>query len=341
MNSLTKLAFLKNNRKLLQPINREQMYWFFREQFRFGHREILLDYLDIDYSHLIEGFLQHGVHPHSEVGYWPYQQLSKNFSTFYSSFVWSHKAQLSAQKNGHHHVSAIGAPWLYLLSSMGYFSEGVVYNIPSTNSARDILIVPAHGSGHTFANSHYAEMVDKVRNRIGDVDASVLLYYTEFSDPMVRREWSRRGFALECSGFAWGAEHRTLWTYNGGRPRFLHNTLSVLLKHREVICTSPTTLATYSTSLGIPTSILVDPEISLVMGIVNEGKGTDRLRKYNLKISELSKHLLGENFAERELTKEKIKLSLAYLGVESFHTRDELFKVLPLRKGFIPTPSQE
>ncbi len=77
------------------------------------------------------------------------------------------------------------------------------------------------------------------------------------------------------------------------------------MKHREVICTYTTTLATYSTSLGIPTSILIDPDISLVLGIVNEGKGVDRSRKYDSEIGELSKKLLGEDFAVRDVTEKR------------------------------------
>jgi len=338
---INKLAFLKHNRNLMHPDNREQMYWFFREQFRFGHREVLLDYLSLNYSHLIEGFLQHGVRPHAKVGTWPYQKLQKSFSTFYPSFVWSKHAELMARANGHTHVKAIGAPWLYALSNAGYFSDGKFKDPSAHERTRDLLIVPAHGSGHYFANSHYSNMVDKVRKQIGDVDASVLLYYTEFCDPNVRREWSTKGFALECSGFAWGAEHRTLWTYNGGRPNFLKNTLSVLLKHREVMCTYPTTLATYSTSLGIPTSILIDPEISLVMSLVNEGKGVERLRKYDSEISELSKNLLGEDFSKRDISESKVNFSLQYLGIESFQSQESLRGILPLLSGLIPVPSQE
>jgi hypothetical protein len=341
INMIEKIAFLNHNRNLMHPINREKMYWFFREQFRFGHREVLLDYLDLDYSHLIEGFLQHGAHPHTRIGYWPYQKLPRSFSKFYSSFVWSKQAELSAQDDGHRHVKAIGAPWLYFLSDLGYFSDGKIKDIEIHKPVRDLLIVPSHGSGHYFANSHYGIMVERIRNRIGDVDASVLLYYTEFCDPDVRREWLSKGFALECSGFAWGAEHRTLWTYNGGRPDFLKNTMKVLLQHREVICTSPTTLAIYSSSLGIPTSILIDPEFSQALGIVNEGKGVDRLRDYDSKVGELSKKLLGESFAVRELTESKIKLSLKYLGVESFQSPQSLRAILPLTSGMIPVPSEE
>jgi hypothetical protein len=263
------------------------------------------------------------------------------FSTFYPSFVWSKHAELMARENGHGHVKAIGAPWLYLLSNVGFFSDGKLNKLSNDGPTRDLLIVPAHGSGHYFKNSKYGKMVDKVRKQIGDVDASVLLYYTEFCDPNVRHEWSSKGFALECSGFAWGAEHRTLWTYNGGRPNFLKNTLNVLLKHREVMCTYPTTLATYSTSLGIPTSILIDPEISLVMSLVNEGKGVERLRKADSEISELSKKLLGDDFSKRDISDSKVKFSSQYLGIESFQSQDSLRSVLPLVSGLIPIPAEE
>jgi len=339
MNSLDKLAFLKHNRGLLDVINRERMYWFFREQFRFGHREVLLDYLDIDYSHLIIGFLQHGVHPHSKVGYWPYQELPKSFLTFYPSFVWSEQAVLNSREQGYRHVSAIGAPWLYLLAKLGFFVEGEIIQVNANTPSRDVLIVPAHGSGHYFANSHYEKMVAKVREKIGDTEASVLLYYTEFCDPRIRQAWSDKGFHLECSGFAWGAEHRTVWTYNGGRPNFLLNTLNVLLNHSEVICTSPTTLASYSTSIGIPTSILIDNEIPLSLGLVNEGKGVARLKAYDSNIREISRNLLGEDYEDRSISSEKQKLAMKYLGVGSFQSKEGLRALLPLEANLIPVPS--
>lgn len=340
MNTLTRLRFLNHNRDLFSPEKRERLYWFFREQFRFGHREILLDYLQLDYSHLIEGFLQHGVHPHSNVGFWPYQELPKTPFKFYKSFVWSEQAVISSFKLEHSHVTAIGSPWLYLLSSLGCLSKSGIESPGPQQDSREILIVPAHGSGQYFAGPNYGEMVSRVRQCIGDKSASVLLYYTEFCDPSVREAWLSHGFELECSGFAWGSEHRTIWTYNGGRPNFLLNTFNVLMRHREVICTSPTTLATYSSSLGIPTSILIDSDISLAMGLVNEGKGIDRLRTYDSKIMDLSGYLLGSGFAERNITKEKVELSLKYLGVESFQTPDRLREMLPVVTGMIPIASR-
>ncbi len=338
MNTFNKIAFLKYNRGLFDATNRERMYWFFREQFRFGHREVLLDYLDLDYSHLIKGFLQHGVHPHPEVGYWPYQELPKSFSTFYPSFVWSDEAVRNAKVLGKNHVRAIGAPWLYLLAKLGLFVDGKIILESERNPSRDVLIVPAHGSGHYFANSNYEKMVGNLRERIGNSEASVLLYYTEFCDPKVRQAWSDKGFFIECSGFAWGAENRTLWTYNGGRPRFLQNTLRVLLAHGEVICTSPTTLATYSASLGIPTSLWIDDEISFSLDLVNEGKGVERLRAYDSRIREIAKNLLGPDFEIRDISREKRQLSLKYLGVESFQSQDSLRRLLPLEANLIPVP---
>ena len=338
MNILNRLAFLKANHNLMMPINREKMYWFFREQFRFGHREVLLDYLGQDYSNLIFGFLQHGAHPHSNIGYWPYQELPKNLTNFHSSFVWSQNAVFIAQSKGHRHVLAIGAPWLYLLSNRGLLTGTKKIKRPTPKSGRELLLVPAHGSGHYFANSHYKDMVTRWRKKIGDVDASVLLYYTEFCDPRIRQIWINAGFNIECSGMAWGAEHRTVWTYNGGRPKFLSTTLNLLSNHEEVICLSPTTLAVYSISLGIPTSIQLDTGHSHPLGIVSEGKGVERLRKYDEDVFQHSVNLLGRNFADRDISEEKIDRSLQYLGIESFKTRDELEDILPLIPGIIPMP---
>ena len=338
MNRLNQIAFLKANRGLKLQTNREKMYWFFREQFRFGHREVLLDYLGRDYSNLIWGFLQHGAHPHPNIGYWPYQELPKNLTEFHSSFVWSENAALLAKSRGHNHVTAIGAPWLYLLSKKGLLADNNTVVRPPFSPTRELLIVPAHGSGHYFANSNYSEVVSKLRRKIGDIDASVLLYYTEFCDPQIRQIWINAGFNLECSGMAWGAEHRTVWTYNGGRPKFLANTLDLISNHKEVICLSPTTLAIYSCSIGIPTSIQLNPESRHPLGVVSEGKGVARLRKYDEEILNHSSNLLGNNFAERDISTEKINRSLQYLGIESIKTRNELENVLPLIEGMIPVP---
>jgi hypothetical protein len=176
-----------------------------------------------------------------------------------------------------------------------------------------------------------------VRKKIGDAEASVLLYYTEFCDSEIRQLWTEHGFEIFCSGFAWGAEHRTVWTYNGGRPKFLHTTLSTLLDHKEVICLQPTTLALYSSSLGIPTSIICEQEISLGLGIVNEGKGTASLRVWDKQISEKSFLLLGNDYAERTISSNKMKLAFKYLGRESFKTPAELERLLPLISGLIPS----
>lgn len=340
MNRLERIAFLKANRGLELPKNREKMYWFFREQFRFGHREVLLDYLGIDYSNLICGFLQHGAHPDSNIGSWPYQVLPRSFKGNYPAFVWSHTAVTLARESGHNHVSAIGSPWLYLLRNKGLLLDNKSIGFDKLRPNREILIVPAHGSGHSYANPNYSDLVSTWRTKVGDVEASVLLYYTEFCDPHIRRMWLNQGFKVECSGMAWGAEHRTIWTYNGGRPTFLSSTLEILSRHKEVVCTSPTTLATYACSLGIPTSIQLVPDSSNTLGVVNEGKGVARLRKYKENLSEHSRNLLGPNYMERDISEEKINRALKYLGLESFKSPEELSQLLPLKEGMIPIPSK-
>ena len=274
MNNTDKLKFLRNNRDIFESGSREKMYWFFREQFRFGHREILLEFIEEPLDNLIVGFLQHGT---SIGGNWPWQELPQSLNKYFPALVWSSVAEERARESGRNHVKAIGSPWLYLLETSGItpFDSN---NFSNFQNRRDFLIVPSHGSGHYHASSNYEELPKTFREMIGDASATVLLYYTEFCDPNIRSAWEKYGFPTTCNGMAWGAEARTVWTYNGGRPHFLKSALKLIMNHSNVICSSPTTFAYYSLSLGVPTKILSSHDLPSTMGIVSEGKGVERLR---------------------------------------------------------------
>jgi hypothetical protein len=333
--SLTfKMKFLRANRDIFNPDQREKLYWFFREQFRFGHREILLDYISEDYDNLIQGFLQHGFHGKALA---PWQTLPRTFSEDYPVFVWNQATESSAKSLGQTHVHAIGAPWLYLLKQkeIDFDGKGVLTRVQHTK-ARDILVVPNHGSGHFLPGENYQQLPRAYRNLLGDADASVLLYYTEFCDPAIRKSWSDAGFDIYSSGMAWGPEHRTLWTYNGGRVNYLANTLTTLLNHRNVICQAPTTLALYAISLGIPTKINTTEEMPSAMKIVSQGKGVERLKKIELELDKWAEDTLGTSFHELSITDEKRSLVMTALGASALKTPQKLREILPLLPGVIP-----
>ncbi len=329
-----KMKFLRANRDIYNPDQREKLYWFFREQFRFGHREVLLDYISKDYGNLIQGFLQHGFHGKALA---PWQTLPRTFSEDYPVFVWNQVTESSAKSLGNTHVHAIGAPWLYLLKQkeIDLGKEGMLTRVQHTK-ARDVLVVPSHGSGHFHPGGSYHQLPRAYRNLLGDADASVLLYYTEFCDPQIRKSWSDAGFEIFSSGMAWGPEHRTLWTYNGGRANFLANTLTTLLNHRNVICQAPTTLALYAISLGIPTKINTAEEMPRALGIVNQGKGVERFRKLELEVDKWAEDTLGKRFHELSITDEKRKLVLTALGTSAVKTPEQLREILPLLPGMVP-----
>lgn len=333
---LFKVKFLRDHKNIYRPNERERLYWFFREQFRFGHREILLDYISKDYSNLIEGFLQHGFHGKKLA---PWQTLPRNVFQNYPVFVWNQYTELEARSKGQTHVYAIGAPWLYLLRQYGidFDSKSPQLQVKDAKM-RDVLIVPSHGSGHYHPGEDYAILPRAYRRQIGNAKASVLLYYTEFCDPHVRNSWRSEGFEIFSSGMAWGPEQRTLWTYNGGRKNFLHNTLETLSCHQNVICQIPTTLALYAISLGIPTKINTSQEIPKVLGIVDQGKGVDRLRRLESEMDQWAADTLGNEFNNLSVTEEKRILVANALGVNDMKSRAELTRMLPLKPGVIPLP---
>lgn len=331
------LRYSNFNRGLFAIDQRENLFWFFREQFRFGHREILLDYIGKSYDNVILGFLQHGAKPSSNPGEWTIRRTPNSLTSYFPSYVWSSNSEEQALKNGYSHVHAIGAPWLYLLKSNDYFKPFTQSPIASNMIENDLLIVPNHGSGHYRYFETYEYSVQRLRESISNRDAFVMLYYTEFCDPKIRESWEKYDFKILSSGMAWGPENRTVWSYNGGRPRFLNNALQTILKFDEIICTAPTTFALYSTSLGRKTSIQINEMNLSDFQVVNEGKGVDWLREAEAMRMQNSLNLLSLDASIPTLTDKKIQISWKYLGIESMKSKSELQMLLELRDGMIPT----
>jgi len=330
----------RSYKRLFLDSNQEAKFWFFREQFRFGHREVLLDFLQASQDNLILGFLQHGIAPLKRIGDWPFQRQFQSYKKRIPVFVWSKVAQEAALEEGFDHVHAIGSPWLYMLHKKGLFTDASVKTELLPIPKRDVLIVPGHGSGHYFATSKYPSLPKLVRRIIGDCEASVLLYYTEFNDPLIRTSWERLGFQIFCSGFAWGPDTRTIWTYNSGRPEFLSNTYETILLHQRVICLAPSTLAAYSISLGVPTSIELIPDSLNSLGLVSEGKGVRRFLQYESELGSASEALLGGEFGDLNITQSKITRVEIQLGFKDFKSSYELKKILPLKPGSVPIRNQ-
>jgi hypothetical protein len=198
--------------------------------------------------------------------------------------------------------------------------------------------VPSHGSGHYHALKGYSLLPTLFRKEIGDCDASVLLYYTEYCDPEIRFSWESLGFKVLCSGMGWGPDTRTLWSYNGGRPNFLRNAYRFLISHDRVLCQSPTAFAIYSASLGVPTKICNSNFSPKTMGIVSEGKGVSRLRDYENRVDQIALTMLGANYATYVDLENKKVLSLDALGQTEVKSPELLRSILELSPGLIPLP---
>jgi hypothetical protein len=295
----------------------------------------MLDFLGLTYDNLLLGFLQHG----HGAAVWPWQELPKTMNSYYPVFVWNKETETAALSKGLRHVRSIGAPWLYLLKQRQIepFTDQSHLHLRDSE-VRDVLIVPEHGGGHYNIGSKYSEIPKKYRKEIGDADATVVLYYTEYCDPTIRLEWEKFGFVVTTNGMAWGPENRTVWSYNGGRPKFLNNTLKLLAHHQNVICASPTTMSLYSISLGLPTKISQSHEVPRVMGIASAGKGVERLRKYESERDNLAQVIFGNDFNKLSINSIKSSNSRLALGFDSIKTKQELLQLLPLQPGLIPTP---
>ena len=139
---------------------------------------------------------------------------------------------------------------------------------------------------------------------------------------------------------AWGAEARTVWTYNGGRPHFLKSALKLIMNHSNVICSSPTTFAYYSLSLGVPTKILSSHDLPSTMGIVSEGKGVERLREYEKNVNTIAEQMFGGTYSDLDCNTDKLNHAAIALGVESKLSKKDLLATLELKPNMIPLPER-
>lgn len=301
--------------KKLLKVGDNRLLWHFREQFRFGHREILLHYAKLPLSKILLGYLQHG----SATKFpWTWQNHYQTLTTKVPVYVWSDETVKIAKSMGSHHVKAIGAPWLYLDSLN--LSQSSLTSISPLSGA---LFVPLKGGGYSARTSSYERIVRGYRSLLGDSYDRVLLYYTEFCDPEVRGYWLNYGFQPLCAGMAWGPDIESFWTYGCGRPSFLHNVFRILTESSEITCEGPSTLVHYAVDLGKKTRILNSEMRNIGLRLLSGYKGFNRNREIFNDFDGISRAMLGERFHEFDDETSKVELTSKHLGKRNLMSVDE------------------
>jgi hypothetical protein len=237
INLLSSDSFLSKNR--------------YAENFAYGHQEILLRYMDLNFSTQIIGIIEHGAsRPNllEDVRSPRFQWGRKtNF------WAWSNETEELAKKNNFKNVKAIGAPWLYLKKSVETELK------PSPHPSKKFLVMPSHSTGNASEIANLEEKKLRAKNFrdvIGDQYATVCLHAADFCDPDTRESFETYGFNVTCVG---SSLIQPPWSSSGNRIKSLYTLMKLMLDHSHFITDHYGTALIYAVDLGLDVSIF--PEI--------------------------------------------------------------------------------
>jgi hypothetical protein len=225
----------------------------FSEQFRYGHREILIAFARAHPSSAILGSIEHGWSP-----FGPSVGVPKlNLTGRYLHLAWSSAAMIRSGMRFPKNVIPIGAPFLYLAKLL--YEHGVVEKLPIV---RKYLFIPPHGAEDE--KPVYDQLIEEYSSKFDPKETTVQLYWTEFLDPTVREVFEQSGFTVTTAGFCGmtlneglgiSTRLRAIATI-GGRHLFLLHIIRSLLTHQEIIMGTIGTSTLYAGYLGRRVRIL-------------------------------------------------------------------------------------
>jgi hypothetical protein len=217
---------------------------FYEEQFRYGHREVLLHYSQKKLPNLLpnlilQGSIDHGWAPHENI----WKMRKKNFN-YANRYVWKESRVNNYSKRNK--AIAVGAPWLYMLADLGITKENVELKLPKKTNK--VIIFPGH-SDISNANTSLLKQVGEMKNRIPvGSDATVCLYWVDYLNPILRKEIENLDLKVFCAGFVSQIPYQD--TNIAGRPNFLLELFDLLKDAELVVVSELATASFYAMTLG-------------------------------------------------------------------------------------------
>lgn len=214
---------------------------FFKTQFAYGHREILLDYMDIDHSHLLVGVLQHGFTSTLE----PWEANTPRTKAFFGRsplWVYSEERVRGLRNLGFRNVSAIGAPWLYLPGDNGLYLN--------RENNESFIIFPNHTTLSILPLSE-AEIRIKVKTWkiiAGNSPITICLYWSDFLQSAWKNVSIENGVSITLAGLG---ELTQPWSPHPSRLNYLHNLRNLLSGHTHAIFETFTSAIFYAAFEGL------------------------------------------------------------------------------------------
>jgi len=232
-----------------------------REQYAYGHVDILKSYVGAGANEFLAGRLAHdewGMPIKESVG----GAFRGPSGTELPTWTWNSSWREWHIARGARKVFAIGAPWLYLLRSVGvkavwenHSSAAGLLRSPSLDP-REVLYVPLHSWERETLDLH--SRAAQLSDVLDPASTTVLLGWGDYLSRQTRQAYESIGFRVDCNGYRGGAVAPE--SAIGDRPVFLRNLLDLLLSSRLVVSEDVCTALMYAASIG--SRVQVMPELT-------------------------------------------------------------------------------
>ena len=255
----------------------DYMKSMFREQFAYGHREILLKYVGLDFSTQLLGTLQHGVLGNTYVENFKSPRYLSGRKSVY--WVYSKALEKIGRSQGNDNVIAIGAPWLYLRDST---KDRLAVNL----SAESYLVMPSHSQSTYVATSTVFQKKQRAksfRDIVGSKNATVCLHAIDFCDHETVEAYLDQGFNVICAG---SSSQYPAWSDAANRIRTLHKLMTLMMSHTHLLTDDYGSHIFYGIDIGMQIGIFPEIRKYLVTKDISERKNylvtKDNVERNNL-----------------------------------------------------------
>ena len=302
----------------------------FYSQFYYGHREILLNYLEKDSDLLLCGILQHGVR---QIGLTPYPEDSQDFKTprlanwrrsplwVYSKETVTHLRKLGARGN----IQAIGAPWNYMTPAVANQKFD-----SSDNTAKKFVVFPTHTQIGIVVNLNEFQIRDRINywKELADFQPlTVCLFWIEFLDPKWQKVCKEEGVAIACAGIG---TTDPVWAQNPSRLSFLYKLRDIISEHTHCIFEAFSSGIFYAISMNKHVGLFAGPKDLPKYGNSTVGDWVESIHEMDHSWAAAEMPLIIDNFADAESLK---SLANYLLGVDAVRPINELNDILKFRKS--------
>lgn len=218
-----------------------------REQFAYGHVDILQRYSQREPNHFLVGRLPHDEWGKPAAGS-PRGKFRSPSGRELPVWTWNRDWEQWHRSAGSRRAVAIGAPWLYLLRVHGVVPiwESELPPEPRESSVQRALYVPLHSWERDVLD--LGQSAQDVAGMLDPERTTVLLGWADFLSRRTREAFESQGFRVTCNGYRGGAVAPE--SPAGDRAVFLENMLELLQSVDIVVSEEMCTALVYAAAMG-------------------------------------------------------------------------------------------